>query len=192
MADRRGSTTRSIGLLVAGMLTMGAFALAPATAHIGSTKGHLQKHLDKRYVQRSTLMTWGPVTMSISEGPRLLTKKGPLSWFANCEQTYGSDNSIHAFVTIATSKAGGFVQTFSPFSTDPRDQEQDFGPEDNNNPVFWANVFGDNPTGNAYSEFFDAVVQMPGGPSIEGRTIIGTNFGGSHCYFSGELLTIDR
>jgi hypothetical protein len=44
---------RSIALLVAGLLT-GTVLIQPAVAHVTRRLGHLQKHLDKRYVRTGT------------------------------------------------------------------------------------------------------------------------------------------
>lgn len=187
MDKRRGSTTRSIGLLVAGMLTMGAFALAPATAHVGTSTKHLQKHLDKRYIRG---MQWGPVRMSVGEGPRQLTRFRGLTWFANCEQDE-ADGSIHAFVTLTTSNGGGFLSVTDDFGNG-EEVQQTFDPSDNANPVEWADVFGNLPGGSPFSEVFHGAVQMPGGPTVLGDTVVGTNFGGSSCYFSGQLFKVVR
>jgi hypothetical protein len=46
---------RSIALLVAGLLT-GTVLIQPAVAHVTRRLGHLQKHLDKRYVKKGDIV----------------------------------------------------------------------------------------------------------------------------------------
>lgn len=181
MDKRRGSTTRSIGLLVAGMLTMGAFALAPATAHIGSTTGHLYKHLNKRYVQTRNFMRWGPVKMNVGDAPRRLTSMGPFTWTAGCEQRYsGGNENVYAFITITTSEAGALL--------DASTSDNIFDPSNNNDPAFWVNSSGNAPGGEPVQSEGSASVISASGTAVQGRTITMTNFAGSHCYFSGYLL----
>ncbi len=172
---------RSIGLLVAGMLTMGAFALAPATAHIGDTTGHLLKHVDKRFVSEKEHMRVGPVNMAANQADVLLGKTGPFTWWGQCEAN-DDQEGIESRIIVKT------AQDNAHFSGN--DFEADFDVADNDNPVSVVQSNGDPVGGDqtSSSSTFQSIAHE--GTAVTGTAIALSNFG-TNCRFYMQMIVFN-
>ena len=186
-AFRRSSMLRGLGVITA--LLIAAGAISPAFGAAPLTKARVKKIAKKQatrvvktlgpmlFTEETELVRFGQISMNVGDADQSLGTFGPFTLRLACNLDAGD---VRGQVLATTTEANSSLN-----SND--DSDGDFNPGE---ALEWAAEVGDVPGGASDPAWHDdtTTASAPGGTSLYGHTAVTTNFGGSHCVFSGHVV----